>query len=33
MEILKEVDPLCSNKRRSRNLERRYYHLNGPDKI
>ena len=32
MEILREVDPLRSNERRSRNLERRYYHSNGPNK-
>ena len=31
MEILKEVDPLRSNERRSWNLERRYYHSNGPN--
>ena len=31
MEILEEVDPLRSNERRSWNLERRYYHSNGPN--
>ena len=31
MEILREADPLRSNKRRSRNLERRYYNPNGPN--
>ena len=31
MEILKEVDPPRSNKRRSWNLERRYYHSNDPN--
>ena len=31
MEILREADPLRSNERRSRNLERRCYHSNGPN--
>ena len=31
MEILREADLLHSNERRSRNLERRCYHSNGPN--
>ena len=31
MEILREADPLRSNERRSRNLERRCYRSNGPN--
>ena len=31
MEILREVDSLRSNERRFRNLDRRYYHSNGPN--
>ena len=32
MKILREVDPLRSNERRFRNLQRRYSHANGPNK-
>ena len=32
MKILREVDPLRSNERRSQNLQRRYTHANGPNK-
>ena len=31
MEMLREADLLHSNERRSRNLERRCYHSNGPN--